>query len=118
MSQEKCPFCDIAMGINTKPIVRVYPRAVVLTPLNPVNPGHVLVIPKVHVPDASYAPEVTAETMKCAAQFAWSVGPYNLITSAGREATQSVFHLHIHIVPRHLGDGLLLPWSNQKPVAD
>jgi histidine triad (HIT) family protein len=37
----------------------------------------------------------------------------NIITSIGRVATQSVFHLHVHIVPRHEGDGLCLPWTGQ-----
>ena len=37
----------------------------------------------------------------------------NLITSKGREATQSVFHLHVHVVPRAAGDGLPLPWTPQ-----
>ncbi len=51
--------------------------------------------------------------MRYAAQ--WAAGhrmnPCNLITSAGREATQTVFHLHIHVVPRRDGDGLALPWT-------
>ena len=38
----------------------------------------------------------------------------NLITSVGAAATQTVKHLHIHIVPRHEGDGLHLPWTEQK----
>jgi hypothetical protein len=37
----------------------------------------------------------------------------NLITSVGADATQSVRHLHIHVVPRREGDGLMLPWSGQ-----
>jgi diadenosine tetraphosphate (Ap4A) HIT family hydrolase len=41
------------------------------------------------------------------------LGAANFITSAGRDATQTVFHLHIHIVPRHAGDGLALPWTGQ-----
>jgi histidine triad (HIT) family protein len=36
---------------------------------------------------------------------------YNLITSGGREATQTVMHAHVHYVPRRRGDGLKLPWS-------
>ena len=39
---------------------------------------------------------------------------YNLITSAGIPATQSVLHLHIHIVPRYENDGLHLPWTDQR----
>ena len=48
--------------------------------------------------------------MARAALLADEMGPVNLITSRGREATQSVFHLHLHLVPRAANDGLALPW--------
>jgi histidine triad (HIT) family protein len=83
-------------------------------PLNPVTPGHVLVIPTIHVADFTTKPSVSAFVMHKAAELAADIGPCNLITSKGREATQSVFHLHVHLVPRQLDDGLLLPWSNQE----
>jgi histidine triad (HIT) family protein len=54
--------------------------------------------------------------MKVAVAYADPIGQYNFITSAGKAATQSVMHLHIHIVPRQEGDGLLLPWSGQQPL--
>lgn len=38
----------------------------------------------------------------------------NLITSRGGAATQTVFHLHVHVVPREAGDGLALPWTPQQ----
>jgi histidine triad (HIT) family protein len=52
---------------------------------------------------------VTAAVMRRAAELA--TPPCNIITSAGTEATQTVFHLHVHIVPREAGDGLELPWG-------
>jgi histidine triad (HIT) family protein len=64
----------------------------------------------VHVADVGHDPYVSAATMKRAAQLAatqWC----NVITSRGRVATQSVFHLHLHLVPRAEGDGLALPWE-------
>jgi histidine triad (HIT) family protein len=81
-------------------------------PLGPVVRGHRLVVPKAHVQDAAEDPAVTAETFRVAALVARQVGPCNLITSVGAEATQSVFHLHVHVVPRRLGDGLKLPWTD------
>jgi histidine triad (HIT) family protein len=75
-----------------------------------VTPGHVLVIPKRHVGDYTTDPVTSGTTMQRAAELA--AAPSNLITSAGREATQSVGHLHLHIVPRPNGpnDRLALPW--------
>jgi histidine triad (HIT) family protein len=79
-----------------------------------VTDGHLLVVPTVHVRDATQDPGVTAFTMAAAAELAKEAGPCNIITSAGAEATQTVFHLHLHIVPRREGDGLTLPWTTQE----
>lgn len=89
--------------------------AVTFRPLNPVGPGHRLFVPRSHVADALEDPLVTAMTMRFASEWAAraGVGPCNLITSRGPEATQSVFHLHLHLVPRLQGDGLPLPWTGQ-----
>ncbi|MYX67350.1 histidine triad (HIT) family protein [Streptomyces sp. KhCrAH-43] len=56
-------------------------------------------------------------TMHRAAELMQDSGPMNLITSKGREATQSVFHLHLHLVPRAAGDGLALPWYSGRRKA-
>ena len=87
-------------------------------PLNPVRPGHRLIVPVAHVIDALEDPQVTARTMAYAAEVANARGlrPCNIMTSVGAEATQSVFHLHIHIVPRSAGDGLMLPWTEQQAL--
>jgi histidine triad (HIT) family protein len=88
-------------------------------PLNPVVPGHMLVVPRRHVSDALEDPDLTGRVMAEAARLAAfrRLHPCNIMTSAGREATQSVFHLHLHIVPRAAGDGLMLPWTEQQQAA-
>ena len=106
-----CTFCRIAAGKAPAEIVQEWEDALAFVPLNPVTPGHVLVIPRTHVPDATTVPAVTATTMTAAVEVARQCYPCNLITSAGREASQTVFHLHIHVVPRRAGDGLALPWT-------
>lgn len=85
----------------------------VITPINPVTEGHVLVIPFKHVSDASVNIHLTGATFRDAAEYARTKGieSYNLITSVGVAATQTVGHLHVHLVPRRDGDGLKLPWS-------
>ena len=109
-----CPFCKrIAAGE-----FEISDRfAVAFEPLNPVTPGHLLVVPRPHVQDAGSNPLVAARTMALAAEIAGPLGwaeSYNLITSAGAAATQTVYHLHLHIVPRREGDGLHLPWTGQR----
>lgn len=107
-----CVFCDIAQGQAPAKFVYTWPEALAIVPLGPVVPGHVLVLPRRHVADATSDPEVTAMTMRHAAEIApW---PSNIITSIGAPATQSVFHLHVHIVPRAENDGLALPWYSGK----
>lgn len=106
---ETCVFCDIVAGLESADIVCEWDYAVAFIPLAPVVPGHVVVVPRVHVPDFTTDPLISAEVMRCAAQIADP--PCNVITSAGAAATQTVFHLHLHIVPRADGDGLALPWS-------
>lgn len=87
--------------------------AVTFRPLNPVGPGHRLFVPKAHVADALEDPNVTAMTVRFASEWGTrqGVGPCNLITSRGPEATQSVFHLHWHLLPRFKNDGYVLPWT-------
>jgi histidine triad (HIT) family protein len=107
---DKCVFCE--KFENNDSVVMIF------APLNPVVEGHMLVVPRKHVADFSEDPSTTALVMADAA--AWvkdAVGDYNLITSKGKAATQSVFHLHVHLVPRNAGDGLMLPWTNQETPA-
>jgi histidine triad (HIT) family protein len=112
----RCAFCEIVYGQAPATKVYSWPAAVAIMPLNPVTAGHVLVIPKAHVPDASVDPMLTGLIAGYAAQFAvqWTKdGDYNLIVNCGETASQSQPHLHWHIVPRREGDGLHLPWTGQ-----
>lgn len=110
-----CPFCDIIAGRAPGTVVREWTFAFALLPLEPVVDGHTLIIPKMHVRDFSTNPNVSGATMIAAAEFAADFrDDVNIITSRGYAATQSVFHLHLHVVPRHIGDGLALPWYSGK----
>ncbi|QNL29974.1 histidine triad nucleotide binding protein [Microbacterium phage Casend] len=114
-----CIFCEIATYrapaamVDTKDFDHV-----AFVPLNPVTPGHLLVIPRFHAQDAIAHPGHAGRAMTVAGLVAMRLGErdpryesVNFITSVGMPATQSVFHLHIHIVPRREGDGLQLPWT-------
>lgn len=109
-------FCDIANGDG--PFIFERPDVVAIVPLNPVTAGHVIFIPKAHVPDACVDPSIAGDVMEAAAWYVAEQEPINanIITSIGEAATQTVMHLHVHVVPRRPGDGLALPWTGQKPL--
>lgn len=112
-----CIFCDIVSGLAPATIVREWDDAIAIVPLNPVVPGHLLVLPKRHVETFFSSPDVSAMTMHRVAEMVHGVErhidpyDYNIITSAGPAATQTVMHFHVHLVPRTFGDGLALPWT-------
>lgn len=103
-----CVFCNIIQGQASATTVREWDDALAIVPLNPVVEGHLLVIPKLHVVDAASDPEMSGQVMRRAAEIVQR--PANIITSLGIDATQSVFHLHLHVVPRAADDGIALPW--------
>lgn len=109
--KDGCVFCKRA-----KTPAREYmpmPGIMVFEPLKPVVNGHVLVVPTQHVEDATTDPVMTGLVMEVAARLARIHASANIITSVGSAATQTVQHLHIHVIPRSEGDGLLLPWSKK-----
>lgn len=113
VDEAPCVFCLIGMGKAPATVVQEWSETISFVPLNPVVEGHVLVVPKRHVTDFADTPSVTSTTMQRAAELAalrWPDRQFNLITSKGHDATQSVFHLHVHLVPRKKNDGLALPW--------
>ncbi|MES2211488.1 MAG: HIT family protein [Chloroflexota bacterium] len=110
-----CPFCLIAAGHAPAEVVYRWPDALAIVPLNPATPGHLLVISRVHVDSATSDPVLAGLVAECAAELA--VPPCNLIANCGAEASQTVPHLHWHIVPRRAGDGLKLPWTDQVVAA-
>jgi histidine triad (HIT) family protein len=119
MTDQPCPFCEINTGRAPAKFVDEWADAFAIVPLNPVVEGHTLVIPKTHVTDFVAEPAVSAAVMKRAAELAgdFPAGSMNLITSRGRAATQSVWHLHLHLVPRAENDGLALPWYSGRRKA-
>lgn len=109
-----CSFCSIAQHRAQADIVQEWPDAVALRPRSGgVHPGHLLVIPRVHVQDAAADPVVTATVMARAAELMAKHPDANLITSRGAYASQTQLHLHVHLVPRERDDGLPLPWTPQ-----
>jgi len=112
-SQPDCIFCKIVKHEAEARVEYADEYTIAFHPIDPVTPNHLLVIPKFHVSDFTEHPEYALDAIYRAGIMAKRFDNVNLITSKGTDATQSVMHLHFHIVPRHKDDGLHLPWTGQ-----
>jgi histidine triad (HIT) family protein len=112
-----CIFCKIVNG--EIPCLKLFEdrETLAFMDINPVNDGHCLVIPKAHYPTVfAIPPEEFAAVARTAKKLAEAVNRavapdgLNLIQANGQGAAQSVGHFHLHVLPRRLGDGLLVNW--------
>ena len=112
-----CIFCAIVAGET--PAIKVYEDAHVLAFMDiaPANPGHTLVIPKQHYRNIFDMPaEIGGKIMETAVLIANAIRTalapdgLNLFQSNEAAAFQTVFHFHLHLIPRWEGDPLRLPW--------
>ena len=120
-----CDFCEIVAREEPAREVLRTDKVVAFFPLEPATLGHTLVIPREHIPDiwtvdAATAQALTDATLAVAraVRRALRIDGLNVIQSNGEAATQSVFHLHVHIVPRHVGDGMGRIWPSQTDWTD
>lgn len=108
-----CIFCQIVEGNALSSKVYEDDVCLAFMDIQPVNPGHVLVIPKVHSKDLSdLPPQVGAHLFQIAQRIALSIPNahlknegINLFLAHGEAAGQDVFHVHLHVIPRYKGDG-------------
>jgi histidine triad (HIT) family protein len=117
-AQQDCIFCKIVAGELPARIVDEDERTLSFMDINPATRGHVLVIPRVHTRDLlSIDPQelaaVTAAAQRLAARMRERLHAdgVNVINSCGGAAWQTVFHFHLHVIPRYAGDPLRLPWK-------
>lgn len=113
-----CIFCKIAAGAI--PSIKLWEDAETLAfmDINPANDGHCLVIPKAHFPtlftlgpEAFAAAGRTVVKVAKAVQAALTPDGINLLQANGPGAGQSVYHFHIHVLPRRRDDGLAINWT-------
>ncbi len=118
MNQDACDFCAIANGHDESvEVVCSGSSWIAFFPLDPATPGHTLVVPRKHFSDLWDVDETTASDLMLAVvavgnaiQRALSPEGMNLITSSGSAAEQTVFHVHLHLVPRWSDDGFGRIW--------
>jgi histidine triad (HIT) family protein len=117
MRDPDCLFCKIVDGEIPATRVREDERTIAFMDINPATRGHLLVIPREHSTDLT---EVSAEDLAACTAAAQALAVQvkekldadgvNLLNSCGRAAWQTVFHFHIHVIPRYANDPLRLPW--------
>ena len=112
-----CIFCAIVAGEAPAHLLDSDEHTVAFMDISPATPGHALVIPRRHSADLTeIEPEDLANTtiaaQRLAARMRETLEPagFNLINACGAAAWQTVFHFHIHVIPRYFEDPLQLPW--------
>lgn len=125
-ADQGCIFCAIAAGQAEASLVYDDETAVAFMDLNPVTPGHLLVVPRVHAVGLEDLDRATSAHV-------WSVGHdlaralrrstmrcegINVLLCDGEVAFQTVFHFHLHVIPRFAGDGwTLVPDTTERDRA-
>ena len=117
MSDPECIFCKIAAGELPATIVDEDDRTIAFMDIAPATRGHALVIPRVHSPDLLtvaavdlHAVAVAAQRLAARMKERLRADGVNLLNSCGAAAWQTVFHFHVHVIPRYRDDPLRLPW--------
>ena len=113
MSGSSCVFCDIVRGETPASLVYADDQVMAFMDIQPVNPGHLLVVPRIH---AAYLADLDGGTGGHMFQVAMMLADavrrsgvrcegVNLFLADGHVAGQEIFHVHLHVIPRFEGDG-------------
>jgi histidine triad (HIT) family protein len=120
-AESSCVFCGIVAGLVPASLVLEDERVLAFMDVDPVTPGHVLVVPRAHHAGLGDLPETVGSEMFVTAQRVaagirrWAAGDsavlcegISLFLADGAAASQEVFHAHLHVIPRFAGDGFVL----------
>ena len=115
-TKRRCIFCDLIHGAAEVSVCYEDRDAIAFMDIQPVAPGHVLVVPRKHYESLVDIPREAAMHLF---DVAMRLGPtvrqvsdaegMNIVVSSGAAAGKDVFHYHVHLIPRHAGDGFEIP---------
>lgn len=121
-AKDDCIFCAIAARTGPAEVIAADDRAIAFLDISPATRGHTLVIPRAH---ADNLLEIDPDDLAHVAKMAQSIAKrmpealgcdgVNLLNSCGAAAWQTVFHFHMHVIPRYEDDPLQLPWIPEAP---
>lgn len=122
MKDDNCIFCKIANGDIPAKILHEDDEFKVILDLGPATKGHALILPKNHYSNLYELPDDTAsKVMLLAKKMAIQMTDklecdgFNLVQNNGEAAGQTVFHFHLHLIPRYKNDGQTLGWKPMEP---
>jgi histidine triad (HIT) family protein len=120
-----CVFCKIVARQIPATVVHEDAETLAFMDIGQVNPGHVLVACKAHVDNVyGLSDAQAAAVFRAAAKVARAVRAafdppgLSVYQANGKPAGQTVFHFHLHVLPRHDGDGMQLTWPVKNPPRD
>jgi histidine triad (HIT) family protein len=121
----ECSFCRIAEGTEPAQVVYETNKVVAFFPLAPAILGHTLVIPKKHIRDLwsldkNWGDILIESCLDISQGIKKALLPdgVNLINSSGAAASQSIMHIHFHLVPRWKDDSFGPIWPNSDPISE
>lgn len=122
---KRCPFCSIASGKISSPIVYQDEKVIATLDIRPANRGHILVFPKEHYNVLSQMPREeylhlfeVARIMSIALLHTVTPDGVNLVTRSGKAAGQTIQHAKVHIVPRNKNDEVVVNWKGREASED
>ena len=122
MKKDNCIFCKIIGGEIPSHVLYEDEQFKVILDVNPATKGHALILPKEHYANLYELPEETAaDAMKLAQRMMRKMTEkldcdgFNIVQNNGEAAGQTVFHFHMHLVPRYKNDGEILKYIAGDP---
>ena len=118
MKDENCIFCKILAGEIPSTVVYEDDDFKAIVDVNPAARGHVIILPKNHAANIYELPDedaskimVVAKKIATAIKKAYNCDGVNILQNNGEAAGQTVFHLHVHVIPRFKGDTVNIGWK-------
>lgn len=122
MKKDNCIFCKIIGGEIPSYVLYEDEQFKVILDVNPATKGHALILPKEHYANLYELPEETAaDAMKLAQRMMRKMTEkldcdgFNIVQNNGEAAGQTVFHFHMHLIPRYKNDGEILKYIAGDP---
>ena len=125
MMKDDCIFCKLANGVFTTRSIYEDDEFNVILDLEPATKGHALILPKAHADDLYELPEETAgKVFVLAKKLAQKMtnklecDGFNIVQNNGTVAGQTIFHFHLHLIPRYKEDAQQIEWNKTEPSAE